>query len=155
MTMLAMHYRIRLDDDAAVAAVRQRAAERGPLFDGMNGLREKLFLVDPVRPCYATFYLWQDPDAALAFLDGSFFKALSDTFGRPEVRLLLTRVTTLPSDSRSVALIEGAVTHPLPAGAVEAIDPRDGTTLVLMPSISLGRRFDVMYHAHGDCRAAA
>jgi hypothetical protein len=153
--MLAMHYRIRLDDDAAVAAVRQRAAERGPLFDGMKGLGEKLFLVDPVRPCYATFYLWHEPDAALAFLEGPFFKALSDTFGRPEVRLLLTHATTLPSGGRSVALIEGAVQHPLPDGAVEAIDPRDGTTLVLMPSISLGRRFDVMYHAHGDRRAAA
>ncbi|HVT53199.1 MAG TPA: DUF4865 family protein [Dongiaceae bacterium] len=153
--MLAMHYRIRLADDAAVVAVRQRARERGPLFDGMRGLAEKLFLVDPVRPCYATFYLWREPDAALDFLEGPFFKALSDTFGRPEVRLLLTGATALPGDGRSVALITGAVAHPLPAGAVEAIDPHDGSTLVLMPSISLGRRFEVMYHARGDRRAAA
>ena len=153
--MLAMHYKIRLEDEAAVTAVRQRAAERGPLFDGMKGLGEKLFLVDPVRPCYATFYLWQDPDAALAFLEGPFFKALSDTFGRPEVQLLLTKATTLPSGVRSVSLIAGAPQPPLPAGAVEAINPLDGSTLVLMPSISMGRRFDVMYHARGDRRAAA
>src|SRR5262245_56622341 len=120
--MLAMHYKIRLEDEAAVAAVRRRAAERGPLFDGMKGLGEKLFLVDPVRPCYATFYLWEDPDAALAFLEGPFFKALSDTFGRPEVQLLLTKATALPSGLRSVALINGRPAQPLPADAVEAID---------------------------------
>ncbi len=152
--MLAMHYRIELPDHAAVTAVRRRATERGPLFDGLPGLGEKLFLVDPIRPCYATFYLWREPNAALAFLEGPFFKALSETFGRPEVRLLLTHATTLP-DVQQVALLDGATGHPLPVGAVAATDPRDGSMLILSPSLDLGRRFDAMYHARGDRRAAA
>jgi hypothetical protein len=63
--------------------VRRRAAERGPLFDRMPGLAFKLFLVDPVDPCYATFYLWREPEAALAFLEGAFFAALSRRSGGP------------------------------------------------------------------------
>jgi hypothetical protein len=153
--MLAMHYRIPLADHAGVTAVRRRAAERGPLFDGYQGLGEKLFLVDPIRPGYATFYLWREARAALAFLEGPFFKALSETFGRPEVRLLLTHATSLPADVRQVALIDSRLEPPLPKGAVEAIDPRDGSALILSPALDLGRRFDVMYHAHGDRRAAA
>ena len=94
--MLAMHYKIPLSGPEAIAAVRARAAERGPMFDGMEGLAHKLFLIDPVDPCYATFYLWREPDAALAFLEGPFFAALSQTFGRPQVLLLLTRSTDLP-----------------------------------------------------------
>ena len=152
--MLAMHYRIPLADQAAVAAVRRRAAERGPLFDGMTGLGEKLFLVDPIEPCYATFYLWHAPDAALVFLEGPFFKALSETFGRPEVRLLLTHATALPSDVTQVGLIDGKIGQ-LPPGAVGAIDPRDGSSLILSPDPKLGRRFEIMYHARGGLRATA
>jgi hypothetical protein len=55
--MLAMHDAIPLNGADQVATVRVRAAERGPWFDGMAGLGVKLFLLDPVDPCYATFYL--------------------------------------------------------------------------------------------------
>jgi hypothetical protein len=41
--MLAMHYKIPLSGPEAIATVRARAAERGPLFDGMDGLAHKLF----------------------------------------------------------------------------------------------------------------
>lgn len=153
--MLAMHYRIPLADHAAVTAIRRRAAARGPLFDGMPGLGEKLFLVDPIRPCYATFYLWREADAALAFLEGGFFKALTQTFGRPEVKLLLTQAAKLLGAAQQLALIDGFVPDSLPADAVRAIDPSDGATLVLSPDLALGRRFDVMYRASGDRRAAA
>ena len=63
--MLAMHYAIPLSGADQVASVRARAAERGPLFDGMAGLGVKLFLIDPADPCYATFYLWREADAAM------------------------------------------------------------------------------------------
>jgi len=152
--MLAMHYRIPLADHAAVTAIRRRAAARGPLFDGMPGLGEKLFLVDPIRPCYATFYLWREPNAALAFIEGGVFKALTQTFGRPEVKLLLTNATALPV-VQQLALIDGFVPESLPVDAVRALDPHDGATLVLSPDLELGRRFDVMYRAIGDRRAAA
>lgn len=146
--MLAMHYAIQLKDPGQVAAVRARAAERGPLFDGMPGLGCKLFLVDAVDPCYATFYLWREPDAALGFLQGPFFQALSDTFGRPEVKLLLTTATDLPfAVGETLALdCRSQQLHPQ---AIRSVDPRSGDILALGPATGSGRRFQVMYRAVG------
>ncbi len=146
--MLAMHYAIPLKDADQVAAVRARATERGPLFDGMAGLGTKLFLVDPVEPCYATFYLWDKADAAYDFLEGSFFQALSETFGRPEVRLLLTQATDLPFMAGEALRLQ---TNPSnqESAPVRALDPRRGDVLALAPASVAGRRFDVMYRAVG------
>jgi uncharacterized protein DUF4865 len=146
--MLGMHYLIPLSGADAVAAVRRRAAERGPLFDGMAGLAEKFFLVDPADPAYATFYLWHDPQAALGFLQGSFFAALAETFGRPEVRLLLPSRIALPPDEPASAVL--ADIAPDRGPAIATLDPISGhaLSLVFAPGAP-GRRFDVMYHARG------
>ena len=154
--MLAMHYKIPLADAAATARVRARAAERGPLFDGMPGLAHKLFLVDPIDPCYATFYLWREPEAALRFLNGPFFAALSETFGRPDVLLLLTDAQDLPPGLElEVSLaIEPSVITPL-SDALDAVDPRDGSIVRLGPASAPGRRFEVMFHARGTKPVAA
>lgn len=146
--MLAMHYAIPLSGAEQAHAVRRRAAERGPLFDGLEGLEAKLFLLDPRDPCYATFYLWREPVAALAFLEGAFFAALATAFGRPEVKLLLTTATVLPpspGDAVSLAL------NPAAMGAhwLHALDPRTGDTLTLAPPETPGRRFEVLYKALG------
>jgi hypothetical protein len=146
--MLAMHYRIPLSGPQAVTAVRARAAERGPLFDGMVGLAHKLFLVDPHDPCYATFYLWQDPDAALAFLQGPFFAALSQTFGRPEVLLLLTETRVLPFAVGDAVVLDWSRDTADGSKAPRAVDPRTGDILTLA-SGPQGRRFEVTYHAVG------
>jgi hypothetical protein len=127
--------------------VRRRAAERGPLFDGMPGLALKLFLVDPVDPCYATFYLWREPEAALAFLGGAFFAALVETFGRPEVRLLLpTRIVFPPPEARQAVLGGDS-----PAASLRCLDPRTGAGLALdfgvAAEVRSGRRFEIMYRA--------
>ena len=148
--MLAMHYRIPLDGAEAVAAVKRRALERGPWFDGIAGLAHKYFLVDPVQPTYATFYLWHEAEAARAFLEGALFAALVESFGRPEVRLLLPTAIALPeSDPETVVLSEGL--HGLGHGPrVDAIDPRDGSALALHFDESVrGRRFLLPYHARG------
>lgn len=144
--MLAMHYAISLKDADQVAAVRARAVERGPLFDGMKGLGVKLFLIDPSDPCYATFYLWRDPDAARAFLEGPFFKALSEAFGRPEVRLLLTEAADLPFAAGETVRLLSNPAHEVP---VRTLDPRTGDVLALVPESADGRRFEVMYRALG------
>ena len=146
--MLAMHYAIPLRGSDQVAAVRARAAERGPLFDGMAGLGVKLFLIDPVDPCYATFYLWREADAAYGFLEGPFFRAISETFGRPEVKLLLTTATDLPFAPGEALRLQ---TNPSDGASplVRALDPRRGETLALAPASAAGRLFDVMYRAMG------
>jgi hypothetical protein len=143
-----MHYAIPLEGADQVAAVRARAAERGPSFDGMAGLGFKLFLVDPVDPCYATFYLWHETDAAYSFLDGPSFRALCETFGRPEVRLLLTTATDLPFAPGEALSLQ---TNPSADAStlVRALDPRHGETLALAPPSAVGRLFDVMYRAAG------
>jgi hypothetical protein len=147
--MLAMHYKIPLSGPEAIATVRARATERGPLFDGMEGLAHKLFLIDPVDPCYATFYLWREPDAALNFLEGKFFAALSQTFGRPQVVLLLTRATDLPF-AVGDAVVLGSRQEGEPNGSekLRAVDPKSGEILTLGGGPD-GRRFEVMYHAQG------
>ncbi|MDE2515706.1 MAG: DUF4865 family protein [Rhodospirillales bacterium] len=145
--MLAMHYAIPLRDTDQVAAIRRRAAERGPLFDAMPGLGAKLFLIDPRAPCYATFYLWRDPTAALRFLDGDFFRALCDAFGRPAVHLLLSAATSLDFAAGSALRLQrGTVDADAP---VRACDPRDATLLGLAKQDAPGRRFEVMYRAIG------
>jgi hypothetical protein len=145
--MLAMHYAIPLKDAGQVTAVRARAAERGPWFDGMAGLHVKLFLIDPLEPCYATFYLWREADAALTFLEGSFFAALSETFGRPEVRLLLTTARDLPFSAGETLRLQSGDTDD--ALLVRTLDPRTGDRLGLAPPSAKGRKFEVMYRAVG------
>jgi hypothetical protein len=146
--MLAMHYAIPLKGADQLAAVRARAAERGPWFDGMAGLRAKLFLLDPIDPCYATFYLWCEANAALSFLEGPFFKALAETFGRPEVKLLLTTATDLPF-AMGEALRLRSIPSDNALSLVRALDPRTGEVLGLAPASAPGRQFDVMYRAVG------
>ena len=146
--MLAMHYAIPLTGAIDVATVRARANERGPLFDGMEGLRAKLFLVDPVVPCYATFYLWSNPDAALGFLEGDFFAALCGAFGRPQVKLLLSHASDLPFRASETVSIDTSPSGHMPRG-VSAVDPLTGDTLVLNAAASGGRQFQVMYRAVG------
>jgi hypothetical protein len=114
----------------------------------MAGLGVKLFLIDPADPCYATFYLWRDPDAALGFLEGPFFKALSETFGRPEVKLLLTTATDLPFAAGETLALQSGPSDEASSRA-RAHDPRRGEILALAPASAPGRRFDVMYRAIG------
>jgi hypothetical protein len=148
--MLAMHYRIPLAGPDAVEAVKRRALERGPWFDGTPGLAHKYFLVDPVQPTYATFYLWHEAEAARAFLEGPLFAALVESFGRPEVRLLLPTAVALPEiDPQSAVLSEGLLGHSH-GPRVDTIDPRDGSALALHFDDSVrGQRFLLPYHARG------
>jgi hypothetical protein len=146
--MLALHYAIPLNGADRVTAVRTRIAERGRLFDGMAGLVAKLFLIDPTDPCYATFYLWRDPDAALGFLEGPLFKALSEAFGRPEVKLLLTAAADIPFTTGDALSFQ---TNPAndALGSLRALDPRRGEVFVPAPASAAERRFEVVYRADG------
>ncbi|MQA66966.1 MAG: DUF4865 family protein [Alphaproteobacteria bacterium] len=85
--MIAMQYTIRLAGDYDLHKVRERVIQRKPLFDGMDGLLHKAYLFNEVQAVYAPFYVWQCDDAARAFLTGSLFRDLVETFGRPRVRL--------------------------------------------------------------------
>ena len=152
--MIAMHYRIALAGSDGVAAVRRRVVERGPLFDGMEGLAHKFFLIDPARPTYATFYLWRDEAAAQGFLQGPFFADLVERFGRPKVHLTLPRKVVLPQQEPPEAWLVDAEADAMPfapkSPRIDTLDPEHGRYLSLaFTSDWPGRRFEIVYHARG------
>jgi hypothetical protein len=99
--MFAMQYSHRLPADYEMQTIRQRVAERGPLWDDTEGLIFKLFATQQrnrhgaTGNVYASVYLWFDSDAAVRFLMGERFQAVTDTFGRPQIE------TWLPLDART------------------------------------------------------
>lgn len=97
--MLAMQYVFPLADDFDMGQIRQRVADKGPLFDDYPGLVQKAFLCSDVAGQspgeilgerigneYATFYLWESVEAARNFVLGDAFKAVCATFGRPRIQ---------------------------------------------------------------------
>lgn len=101
--MLVMQYRHRLPADYDMGRIRARVAARGALWDATPGLGFKAFVArergrsearergrsEAQDNIYASFYLWLDPQAALAMLTDERFRAVTDTFGRPRVDTLL------------------------------------------------------------------
>ena len=152
--MLAMHYRITLAGSDALAAVRRRVVERGPLFDGMDGLAHKFFLIDAAQPTYATFYLWRDEAAAQRFLHGPFFAHLVQHFGRPKVHLTLPQKIVLPKQDPSYAWLVIAEPEAMPYAPkrprIDTLHPERGRYLSLAFTDDWpGRRFELLYHARG------
>jgi hypothetical protein len=106
--MFAMQYSHRLPADYDLEIIRQRVAQRGPLWDDTQGLIFKLFSLQQrnrhgaAGNVYASIYLWSDSDAAVRFLTDDRFKAVVDSFGRPQIE------TWLPMDARN-----GSASRPL------------------------------------------
>jgi hypothetical protein len=98
--MLAKQYSHRLPADYNMNVIRQRAAERGPLWDDTEGLAFKAFVVQTrgqhgaVSNLYASVYLWHDVQAATDFVLGERFDSVINSFGRPSIE------TWLPMDAR-------------------------------------------------------
>ncbi|HTD05551.1 DUF4865 family protein [Undibacterium sp.] len=99
--MFAMQYSHRLPADYDMQRIRERAAQRGPLWDATEGLAFKAFVSrtrgrdGATDNLYASVYLWLDPASAAAFVMDERFQAVIDSFGRPRVE------TWLPLDARS------------------------------------------------------
>lgn len=183
--MIALQYRFPLADDFDMTRIRQRVAEKGHLFDDYPGLVQKAFLMResdggdaPAEAApldsgpgdsgkeYATFYLWRAPEDARNFLLSDAFKAVSDAFGRPDVRSYLildshpaataappafavqewsplSRGTTLADTaSREIAASKRIAARPGCHSHIVALDP---TTWEVV-------RFG-LWHAQADCQA--
>lgn len=93
--MIGMQYVFTLPDDYDMRTIRNRVAERGHLFDKLEGLFEKAFLISVkgvagvTENSYAPFYIWSQDEAASNFLVSDKFRAVSEAFGRPAVRTWL------------------------------------------------------------------
>ena len=129
--MLTMHYSIRLKDEAHAAAVRARVQQVAPMFDQLPGLAAKLFLLDPLTPRYAVYYLWRDAEAMHDFLDGPRFAAMCEEFGRPLVQTFLSRATDFPFRAgERIRIDSGAAMDPTRAPMV-LYDPQHGAAVAL------------------------
>ena len=84
--MIAMQYTIRFAGDYDNQLLLDRVARRKSLFEGLDGVLHKAYLFNSDQAIYAPFYVWENDDAARAFLTGDLFRDVVDTFGRPRVR---------------------------------------------------------------------
>lgn len=84
--MLAMQYSIRLTATDDVQKIRDRVQDRGKLYDPLDGLVMKSFLLNEAEMNYAPFYVWKTEDDWRHFVFSELFADIRRTFGRPRVR---------------------------------------------------------------------
>ena len=90
--MIAAHYAHRLPADYEVSVIRERARQRGPLWDAVPELCFKAFLLrergrfGAAASNYSSLYLWQQDRAFRDFLVGGRYKVVTDSFGRAEIQ---------------------------------------------------------------------
>jgi hypothetical protein len=93
--MFAMQYAHRLPADYDLQIIRQRAAERGPLWDATPGLLFKAFVLQQAGQLgatgnvYASVYLWDESAAAADFIASERFDSVIRSFGRPAIETWL------------------------------------------------------------------
>ena len=89
--MIIAHYAHRLPADYDLEIIRNRAAARGHLFDGIPELYLKGFLLrergrfGAVANEYSSLYLWRKDEGFRDFLVGGRTKSVTDSFGRPQI----------------------------------------------------------------------
>ncbi len=90
--MIAMQYSFTLPSDYDMGIIDRRIREKGPLLDGFPDLHFKAYLsarrgeFGTRENLYAPFYVWRKPEGASRFLCGPGFEAVTQSFGRPEVK---------------------------------------------------------------------
>jgi hypothetical protein len=65
--MIAVFITFRYGEDFSAAKVRQLAEDSRGKFEGMPGLRRKLFSISPELQEARNVYVWDDPEAARSF----------------------------------------------------------------------------------------
>jgi len=90
--MITAHYAHRLPADYDVSVIRERARQRGPLWDGVPELCFKAFLLrergrfGAAASNYSSLYLWRQDGAFRDFLVSGRYKVVTDSFGRAEIQ---------------------------------------------------------------------
>ena len=73
-------------DRSAVTAIAEKAA---PAFEGMPGLRSKVFTFDPESGEAANVYIWESEAAAREFFSPELAERVTGLYGvRPEIRFV-------------------------------------------------------------------
>jgi hypothetical protein len=90
--MITANYAHRLPADYDVAIIRERARQRGPLWDAVPELCFKAFLLresgrfGAAANNYSSLYLWRQDEAFRDFLVSGRYKTVTDSFGRADIR---------------------------------------------------------------------
>lgn len=91
--MMAMQYSFVLPADYDMEIIRQRIASKGHLLDDFPGLAFKAYLSADrsggvaAENLYAPFYLWREPEAMHAFVNGAGFAGVAQAFGWPSIKI--------------------------------------------------------------------
>lgn len=171
--MLAMHYQFELPADYDMRIIRDRIAARGNVFENMEGLVFKQFLMADFRSdsptnLYAPVYLWSSTAAAWHFLRGPLFSALCASFWRPRVQIGLVSSTPRRGEIQATTVLhrtaQGLTGTVAPAmetplevqidSALVWLDPDDWTRTILQAkaagtSDAPAQAFEVVYLARG------
>jgi Domain of unknown function (DUF4865) len=89
--MLIAHYGHRLPADYDLSIIRNRAAQRGALWDAIPELYFKAFMLrergqyGAISSEYSSLYLWQRDQSFCDALVGGRYKVVTDSFGRAEI----------------------------------------------------------------------
>lgn len=90
--MMAMQYSFVLPADYDMEIIRQRIASKGHMLDEFPGLIFKAYLSADrnggatAENLYAPFYLWREPEAMHAFVNGPGFAGVAQAFGWPSIK---------------------------------------------------------------------
>jgi heme-degrading monooxygenase HmoA len=87
--MIGVFVTFRYEDGFDEAAVRKIAESARPRFEGMPGLRSKVFTLDPAKREARNFYVWDSEDAARAFFTEETLQRIAGVYKvRPSVEFV-------------------------------------------------------------------
>ncbi len=84
--MIAVSVTFQYDEDFDRARMISVAESARRAFEGMPGLRSKVFTIDDARQRAMNFYIWESPDAAKAFFSAEMRERVTGLYGvRPTI----------------------------------------------------------------------
>ncbi|MBR0644681.1 DUF4865 family protein [Plastoroseomonas hellenica] len=136
--MIAMQYTLTLPADYDMGIIDRRIAEKGPLLDDFPGLAFKAYLtarrdagaLGSRDNLYAPFYVWRRADGLNDFLCGPGFAALTQSFGRPEVKTWIPWRAELASGITHAAVATREIQAVPPSADLEALRRRESEDAV-------------------------
>ncbi len=79
--MIGVSVTFQYDEDFDRARVVSIAENARGAFEGMPGLRSKVFTIDDARQRAVNFYVWESPDAAKAFFSEEMRERVTGLYG--------------------------------------------------------------------------
>ena len=87
--MIGVFVTFRYGDNFNEQVLRKIAETEGGKFEGMPGLRSKVFTINSAKREAANFYVWDSEDAAKAFFNEKILEMVTGLYGaRPSVEFV-------------------------------------------------------------------